>query len=250
MKCSRKKDGYQLLKKLLAKIILRKAFAPLLVRPVLMLHNLTYLLAGRLGGLASENGLHPKHGIIRYKEWFCEHIRPDDIVLDIGSNTGELPRLIARHATQVFGIEINPELHQAAIRHANPENLKFFLGDATAFDLSRLKNISKITLSNVLEHIEKRPQFLTKILNNIVWRGGPGSRVLLIRVPLFDRDWITTYKYQSGVEWRLDRTHFTEYTLESLSEELAQAGLEIAEYKIKYGEIYAVCMFKTQSTEG
>lgn len=43
---------------------------------------------------------------------------------------------------------------------------------------------------------------------------------------MINRDWITLYKKELGVEWRLDPTHCTEYTLESLKEELQKAGLK------------------------
>jgi hypothetical protein len=62
----------------------------------------------------------------------------------------------------------------------------------------------------------------------------------LIRVPLIDRDWITLYKQELGLEYRLDPTHFTEYTEDQLIEELNSAGLSIRSSRIRYGELYAV----------
>jgi len=37
---------------------------------------------------------------------------------------------------------------------------------------------------------------------------------------MINRDWITLYKKELGVEWRLDKTHYIEYTLESFEKEL------------------------------
>ena len=37
---------------------------------------------------------------------------------------------------------------------------------------------------------------------------------------MINRDWITLYKKELGIEWRLDKTHYIEYTLESFKEEL------------------------------
>lgn len=37
---------------------------------------------------------------------------------------------------------------------------------------------------------------------------------------MFNRNWITPYKKEMGVEWRLDETHQIEYTKESFYEEM------------------------------
>lgn len=46
-------------------------------------------------------------------------------------------------------------------------------------------------------------------------------------------------KRELGVEWRLDPTHETEYTLESFAEELAAASLRITHQEVRWGEIWA-----------
>jgi hypothetical protein len=55
-----------------------------------------------------------------------------------------------------------------------------------------------------------------------------------------NRDWLTYYKAELGVENRLDLTHHIEYTLESLRDELGKAGLMIERASIQFGEIWAV----------
>ncbi len=57
----------------------------------------------------------------------------------------------------------------------------------------------------------------------------------LIRVPLFERDWCAGLKRELGLEWRLDHTHETEYTLESFKTEMEQAGLEIRRFRSTLG---------------
>lgn len=42
-----------------------------------------------------------------------------------------------------------------------------------------------------------------------------------------------------GLEYRLDKTHFIEYTLHSLKKELKLAGLKFISYSIQFGEIWA-----------
>ena len=62
---------------------------------------------------------------------------------------------------------------------------------------------------------------------------------ILIRVPLFERDWRVPLKQELGVEWRLDPTHEIEYTIESFAEEIAEAGLTVSLQEIRWGEIWA-----------
>ena len=62
---------------------------------------------------------------------------------------------------------------------------------------------------------------------------------MLIRVPMFDRDWRIPVRKDLGVDWRLDDDHKTEYTQKSFHAELSQAGLEAVEETIRWGEIWA-----------
>ena len=60
---------------------------------------------------------------------------------------------------------------------------------------------------------------------------------------MITRDWLPEFKKRLGVEWRLDKTHFIEYTIEDFKTEMEKANLKIINYQIKYGEIYAICSF-------
>jgi len=40
---------------------------------------------------------------------------------------------------------------------------------------------------------------------------------------------------------RLDKSHHTEYTLESFKKEIESAGLKLQFYSIQFGEIWAKC---------
>jgi SAM-dependent methyltransferase len=90
-----------------------------------------------------------------------------------------------------------------------------------------------IILSNVLEHLPDRSSFLRQV--NVLLKP---SRIL-IRVPLFERDWRVPLKRELKVEWRLDPTHEVEYTLESFREEVTAAGLRITHQEVRWGEIWA-----------
>jgi hypothetical protein len=98
-----------------------------------------------------------------------------------------------------------------------------------------------VVLSNILEHLPERVHFLKEVLES-----ASVSR-MLIRVPLFERDWRVPLKQELGVEWRLDPSHETEYTPESFTEEMGAAGLRIAHQEVRWGEIWAEVLPNIQS---
>lgn len=218
---------------------IKKYLAKKLIKPVLKLHSFHYHMAARLAILLDDNGIHPKHRIMRYKEWFLEQIDKNWIILDVGCNTGMMPYLFSEKAKFVYGIEIAENLIREAKRKRQNDNIEYICADATLFDFKDIK-IDCVTLSNVLEHIENREEFLHKLVQNILWNNNDDKR-LLIRVPMINREWIVLYKKELGIDYRLDSTHFTEYTLEQLEDELSGANIQIISHEIKFGEIYAVC---------
>jgi len=232
-----------MLKRIIGKILFHPVASKFYIRPILKLHNFMYRLATKVSAIISADNLHPKHGILKYKEWFAGHVTTNDVVLDVGSNSGEFPVFLSNKAQYVYGIEIVVRLHKSALKRGSMPNVEFILGDATSYDYSNTKPVSIVILSNVLEHIEHRVEFLKKITENLSW-ANEKDRKLLIRVPMINRDWITIYKKNMGVEWRLDLTHYTEYTMNSFLEEMCKAGILVLESEVKFGEIYAVCMVK------
>jgi len=228
------------MRKLLRMILNNKKMAKFLQDIVLNLHSKTYALSGSLASVLND-GIHPKHRIMKYKEWFLDNIQKDWVVLDVGCNTGMMPQMMSNKANFVYGIEIEEKHIIEAKKQREEENIEFICADATSFDYSPLKPIDCVTLSNVLEHIEYRVEFLKKLINLIKWKE---KKRLLIRVPMIDREWIAVYKKELGLEYRLDNTHYTEYTFEQLQDELLQSGVEILSYHVKFGEIYAICEAK------
>ncbi len=135
-------------------------------------------------------------------------------------------------SVNVVGIELNEENIKFAREHYQHPNLNFIRGDA----LKELPNetFDVVTLSNVLEHIEQRVEFLKKILQQIK------PKRLIIRVPLFERDWRVPLKRELGMDYRLDSTHCIEYMQEEYFEELRQAGLKATHIEFRWGEIWRV----------
>lgn len=200
-----------------------------LVRLVLQLHSFAYKVASALA-IRAEGGLHPKHRLMGYHQFFLDHVSPTDRVLDVGCGNGALAFDLAKKAQTVVGIDTNGKNRVAWEKRFARQNLEYRVADATTF--SPEKHFDVVVLSNVLEHIDRRVEFLKRITFL--------APTLLIRVPMIDRDWVTLYKKELGLEYRLDKTHFTEYTLASFRDELTAADLTITSHSIQFGEIWAV----------
>jgi 2-polyprenyl-3-methyl-5-hydroxy-6-metoxy-1,4-benzoquinol methylase len=225
-----------LIKRCMRFLVFRVSVAKIIIKPILKLHTLTYRYSGVFAGILNK-GVHPKHAILGYKEWFVGHIKPNWVVLDVGCSSGIMTHFIGERVNFIYGLEINKcRLTEAESVHR--ENTEFICADATIYDYSNLRAIDVITLSNVLEHTDHRVDFLRKLLNQVKWNN---EKRLLIRVPMIDRDWISVYKKQVGLEYRLDLEHFVEYTYDQFKEELSASNIEILEYRVRFGEIYAVC---------
>lgn len=201
----------------------------LLAKLALHLHTFAYKLASKFA-IGAEGGLHPKHRLMNYHQFFLDHISSTDRVLDIGCGNGALAYDLAGKAAHVVGIDLNEKNRAAWQTRFARENLEYRVADATTFSADQ--HFDVVVLSNVLEHIEHRVEFLKRIKHL--------APLFLIRVPTIDRDWITLYKKELGLEYRLDTTHFTEYTLDQFAQELRNAGLMIQSQSIQFGEIWAL----------
>lgn len=72
-----------------------------------------------------------------FDDWFLERLRPKptDVVVDVGSGSGEFTAQIAELASEgtVTGVEPDPSMLEAARRHVEP-NLRFVQGSAEELD--------------------------------------------------------------------------------------------------------------------
>jgi SAM-dependent methyltransferase len=202
------------------------------LRLLLRLDNRLYEGQSRLA-LRHEGGHHPKHRITRYHEFFVERIGEGWRVLDVGCGQGALAFSLAeRSGAWVTGVDMSSEnIAKAKARFEHPR-LVFAQGNA----LEALPGgpFDAVVLSNVLEHLPGRADFLKGLV------AATGARKLLLRVPLIERDWRVPLKKELGVEWRADPTHEIEYTLAEFEAELAEGGLLIDEMQLRWGEAWAV----------
>ena len=185
-----------------------------------------------LVALAYGDGVHVKHRIMRYHDFFVERITAGERVLDIGCGYGAVAFSIAsRTGADVVGLDLEAANVAKARTLFVHDRLTFVHGEAPQtlppgrFDV--------IVMSNVLEHIEHRVAFLREVQK----RAAPAR--WLIRVPMFNRDWRPALRQELGLYAYGDPTHFTEYTRESFDSEMRETGFVIRHLQVNWGEIWA-----------
>jgi len=181
--------------------------------------------------VAYDGGLHTKHRHMKYHDFFMNRISKEDRVIDIGCGIGIVAYDVAQVAEQVVGMDFNEASILYARENYQRDNLQFRIGDALKVLPDERFNV--VILSNVLEHLPNRPKFLHRVLHTLK------PERILIRVPVFERDWRVPLKKELGIEWRLDPTHETEYTLETFTDEMSAANLHTTHLEVRWGEIWA-----------
>ena len=180
-----------------------------------------------------DGGVHAKHRLTAYHDFFVERIRPGERVLDVGCGKGELALDLAQRAgARVVGVDFSRRyLAFARERSAHP-NVEYVEADVSSW--LPAERFDVVVLSNVLEHVDRR----VELLRTLVEAARP-DRVLL-RVPVRTRHWHVPLRSELGLEHRSDPQHFVEYTEDDFLAELREAGLEPAEVVHAWGEIWAV----------
>jgi 2-polyprenyl-3-methyl-5-hydroxy-6-metoxy-1,4-benzoquinol methylase len=221
------------MKQWIRNIIFNKNTAKFWLKLFVCLHNFSYQKISRL--VVIENGgVHPKHKLMDYHKFFVHNVTSNDRVLDVGCGNGDVAFDVAGVAEKVVGIDIEQKnIETAKKRHQKP-NLEFIAGDATEHEFEEKFDV--VILSNVLEHIENRTEFLQKLQKV--------APKFLVRVPLITRSWLALYLREKGMEYKLDRTHFIEYREQEIFDELEKAGLEAQSHEARWGEIYIVAIKK------
>jgi glycosyltransferase involved in cell wall biosynthesis/2-polyprenyl-3-methyl-5-hydroxy-6-metoxy-1,4-benzoquinol methylase len=194
--------------------------------------NKLYQLEGQ-EAIRYGNGIHTKHKHIQYHDFFVKNISVGTKVLDVGCGNGALACDVADRVSKVtvFGIDIVDANIDTARKRFSRDNIRYVCGDALK-DLPD-EEFDIIMLSNVLEHIENRVDFLITLQSRY------RPRKFLLRVPIFERDWRVPLKKELGMDYRLDKTHYIEYWQEEFFNEITQANLKITHHEVKWGEIWA-----------
>lgn len=203
------------------------------LRMIFDLDNRLYEIEGQLA-VAYGGGTHTKHRHMNYHDFFVSRITPHQKVLDIGCGIGAVAYDIANSSgALVWGVDLSEKNIRTAQQKYQHPNVTYIVGDALQKLPEGPGQYDIIVLSNVLEHLPDRSEFLKKVY------AATKASTFLIRVPVFERDWRIPLKKELGIEWRLDDTHETEYTIESFEDEMQAAGFKIKSLEVHWGEIWS-----------
>ena len=179
-----------------------------------------------------DDGVHAKHRLTAYHDFFVDRVRPGERVLDIGCGKGELAHdLVVRAGATVVGIDSNPHHLAFARSHFVGEGIEFREGDAVE-ELPE-GHFDAVVLSNVLEHLDGRVELLRRIV------ASARPQRVLFRVPVLARDWTVPLRREVGLPYYWEPDHRIEYDPEGFRAELAEAGLRVTELDVVWGEIWA-----------
>ena len=187
--------------------------------------------------LSYGKGIHPKHKLTRYHDFFIERINNGETVIDIGCGYGAVARSIAKSKklSTIYGIDIDPEKIKKANSFDKLDNLFFIKGDA---EKNFAYKADVVVLSNVLEHIISRKEFLKNI------RKSTNAKKFLIRVPMFERDWQIPLRKELEINYFSDFDHKIEHTIEEFKKEIENSHFAITYMTTIWGEIWAECVSK------
>lgn len=211
------------------------------LRFLLSIHSLVYRNIGK-HAIRYGSGVHVKQRLMGYvdtlSDWAVECPGP---YLDVGCNIGELSRTIAvKSSEKVLGIDISSETIERASALSDAVNLQFICGSTSL--LSPTETYRTVVLSNVLEHIDDRVEFLISL------RRDQKAENLVIRVPNYERDWLIPLREELGMDYFSDPTHFVEHRPEELCGELDAAGYSVVRTVIRWGEIWLLAKVGASST--
>jgi ubiquinone/menaquinone biosynthesis C-methylase UbiE len=184
-----------------------------------------------LAAIRYDGGVHAKHRLTRYHDFFVSRIEAGERVLDVGCGKGELAYDLAERAgAVVVGIDVNPwSLAFARERFPHP-NVTFVQADVREYTPDA--PFDAVVLSNVLEHIEDRVELLRQLVEIAT------PERVLIRVPVLDRDWIVPLRRELGLRYFSEETHVTEYDRVKLEGELSRAGLKVTDLVEIWSELW------------
>jgi SAM-dependent methyltransferase len=184
------------------------------------------------GAIDYDAGVHAKHRLTRYHDFFVERIGAGERVLDVGCGKGELAYDVAERAgATVIAVDASPWMLEFARERFSHPRVTYVQADAVEYTPDGPVDVA--ILSNVLEHIAARVELLRALRERV------GARRLLVRVPILERDWTVPLRREVGLPHFSDPEHKVEYDPELLRDELAAGGWHMTEPQLVWGEIWA-----------
>jgi len=166
--------------------------------------------------------VHPKHLVdTPWHDWYAEHLRAGDVVLDVGCANGAHTLVAATRVRRVFGLDYDPR--QLAVAGATARaraigNAHFFAWDVTTRFPFADGSVDAALFLDVIEHLHPRVAVLREIRRVL----RPDGR-LLVSGPNRDSSWRRTLR-AAGLFAYSDPDHKIEYSRDEFVAELAAGG--------------------------
>jgi len=168
--------------------------------------------------------IHPKHLVDQpWHDWYLPHLRPDDLVLDVGCANGAHLARAATRCRSIVGFDYDlAQLPNAAraIRDGDLANARIFAWDITGAFPFPDGTFTAALFLDVIEHIHPRVAVLREIARVLRDDGR-----LLVSGLNRDTRWRQTLR-AAGLFAYSDPDHKIEYTREEFLGELAAGGFE------------------------
>lgn len=177
-----------------------------------------------------EGGIHPKHRLMSYHNFFVSRIKKGEQVLDIGCGYGAVANTLAQYGAHVTALDFDEKQIEQAKNMFPNNRVEYVVGAAP--DALPDKHFDCVIFSGSLEHFEHRIELLKKIIEL-------NPKKILIRVPMINRHWHVSLRRELGINFFSDPSHYTEYSEESFSEEMNLAGLKVNYSTVIWGELWA-----------
>ena len=176
--------------------------------------------------LKSPHFIHPKHLVdAPWHDWYVEHLRESDVVLDVGCANGAHTLKAARRARRIFGMDYDVaqlRVARATARALGLDNVRVFAWDLTRSFPFPDRSFDAALFLDVIEHLHPRREVLGEIRRVLK----PSGR-LLVSGPNPDTEWRRRLR-AAGLFAFSDPDHKVEYTEVEFLAELAAGGFEPA----------------------
>lgn len=174
--------------------------------------------------------LHPKHFLYELP-WYTNDLDRNDIVLDLGSGSGQSTIKTAQIAKKVVSIEIDENLLKLARRSAKLKSLSNIIFEKKNLEEKlSYKNsyFTKVIFLDVLEHLVNRDQILKEIRRVLKPKG-----ILYLGVPNSETSWKRRQRKANICSFS-DPDHKVEFSEKQIKELLKKHNFKILNFS--YGK--------------
>lgn len=168
--------------------------------------------------------VHPKHIVQRENPDYFKYFKPEDLILDVGSENGERDFKIAPLVKKIIGFDYDEKLVERARKSAelkNIENVEFMLTSAEEKFPFENNLFDKVIFLDVIEHLYNDDRALKEI-----YRVLKSDGIAIITAPNSETSW---KKFQREIDLNSfsDPDHKREYSKEELENKMIAAGFKI-----------------------